>query len=323
MNSSRVYTAVTNHWPKIATGLVVAVGIAEFVAGGLSVDSSLELYLLSWGGITSGLWFLFDIAEKSLSDTSRQQLREIFKFDAGSALKSLPSSFASLFDYIFGDNHWTPKCLAASTLFSFVGVLVITSLALSLDLLNINAFGSLMEWLPAFLLIFVTGIAYNVIPDYVSLLETRWLVGKVQATKNLVLVLLLDLVLSFVLFIVWVWLLFVVPPLLLDITNPPVLTLEWVLGMMTFTGTDTGKGNSFTTGGVFGIFFYSTFITSIWLWLYAIAVLISRVLLKMNSGLGHVLKATDVETQPFRSLGFVSVLLVSILFLLGLPFVIW
>jgi len=71
-----------------------------------------------------------------------------------------------------------------------------------------------------------------------------------------------------------------------------------------------------------GIFFYSAFFTSVWLWLYAASVLVSRVLLRMNSGVGFLLRVTDVERQPFRSMGFVSIILVSGLFALGLPLVV-
>ena len=70
-----------------------------------------------------------------------------------------------------------------------------------------------------------------------------------------------------------------------------------------------------------GILFYSAFFTSVWLWIYAASVLVSRVLLQMNSGVGFLLRVTDVERQPFRSMGFVSVIIVSVLFALGLPLV--
>ena len=59
----------------------------------------------------------------------------------------------------------------------------------------------------------------------------------------------------------------------------------------------------------------------VWLWLYAASVLVSRVLLRMNSGVGFLLRVTDVERQPFRSMGFVSVIIVSARFALGLPLV--
>jgi hypothetical protein len=55
------------------------------------------------------------------------------------------------------------------------------------------------------------------------------------------------------------------------------------------------------------ISFYSAFFTSVWLWLYAASVMVSRVLIRMGGGVGFLLKVTDVEHQPFRSMGFVSV----------------
>ena len=41
----------------------------------------------------------------------------------------------------------------------------------------------------------------------------------------------------------------------------------------------------------------------------------------MNSGVGFLLRVTDVERQPFRSMGFVSIIIVSVLFAMGLPLV--
>ena len=71
----------------------------------------------------------------------------------------------------------------------------------------------------------------------------------------------------------------------------------------------------------FGLFFYSAFFTSIWLWLYVAAVTLSRGLLRMNNGVGLLIRVTDVEQQPFRSIGFVCVIVASAAFALGLPLV--
>ena len=56
-------------------------------------------------------------------------------------------------------------------------------------------------------------------------------------------------------------------------------------------------------GHTLQIAFYSAFFTSVWLWLYAGSVMASRLLLSMNSGVGFLLRVTDVEKQPFRSDG--------------------
>ena len=50
--SGRLYSAVTKYWPRIAAGLVVAVGLIEFVVGGLTSDSDLELYGFAWATTT-------------------------------------------------------------------------------------------------------------------------------------------------------------------------------------------------------------------------------------------------------------------------------
>ena len=41
----------------------------------------------------------------------------------------------------------------------------------------------------------------------------------------------------------------------------------------------------------------------------------------MSGGIGFLLRVTDVERQPLRSLEFVSVIIVSGIFALGLPMV--
>ena len=72
--SGTVYRTVTRYWPRIAVGLVAIAALAEWVVGGLTADTSVELYLMAWAGVTSGLWFLSDTAEKTLSEESRTQV---------------------------------------------------------------------------------------------------------------------------------------------------------------------------------------------------------------------------------------------------------
>ena len=83
----------------------------------------------------------------------------------------------------------------------------------------------------------------------------------------------------------------------------------------------TGTVRARSIGLPFGVFFYSAFLTSVWLWLYAVSVVLARSLVRAGRGVGFLLKLTDVENHPFRSMGFTSVVLVSLMFLAGLPFV--
>ena len=159
---------------------------------------------------------------------------------------------------------------------------------------------------------------FNFLPDYLSLLETRWAIRWMGRGKNVFLVLLLDFGLTCV---AWT----VVPSLILLLARPSVwpdysvvfmilapLRLVFQAGVLDVEGpVRTAVQLSFVT----------TFATSAWLWLYMMSVFLSRALLRMNNGVGFLLRATDVEKQPFRSMGFVSVIIVSALFALGLPLV--
>ena len=139
----------------------------------------------------------------------------------------------------------------------------------------------------------------NLIPDYVSLLETRWILklavrrSSVASIAGLVF---RDFFFTFCIGAAWWW--FSLE--LVDGFLPQAYRVVFMASMM-------------------GLL--STFLTSVWLWLYAASVLVSRVLLRMDSGVGFLLRVTDVEKQPFRSMGFVSVIIVSALFALGLPLV--
>ena len=56
--SGFLYRPVTRYWPRIAMGLVVTIGLLEFVVGGLTADSRLQFYVFAWATTTGGLWFL-------------------------------------------------------------------------------------------------------------------------------------------------------------------------------------------------------------------------------------------------------------------------
>jgi hypothetical protein len=160
----------------------------------------------------------------------------------------------------------------------------------------------------------------NFVPDYTSLLETRWAIRWMGRAGRLGRLIAVDALVTALisLFSIGLFYAVVVAPsmgrsfaigeLLVSVFWPPYAPLT--------------AENSEAFGLVLlSISFYSAFFTSAWLWLYALGTILARLLVRMNSGIGFLLRVTDVERQPFRSMGFVSVLIVSGLFLLGLPFV--
>lgn len=66
----------------------------------------------------------------------------------------------------------------------------------------------------------------------------------------------------------------------------------------------------------FEVFFLSTFFTSIWVWLYGISALLIRYLVSLGVNLRYLF--LDIDDKPLRSLGIVSVLIVTFAFSLAL-----
>ena len=324
-SSGRLYSLVTKQWHRVAAGVVVVIGFFELVIGGLTTDSRIDLYLTAWAATTAGIWFLFEKAETALSIETREKVAGwVRERELQSGIGSISGNFTVLFDRVFGERHLSWRCFFRSSLASLVFVLCVYLGAASFTL--DNSIERSPEYLPKVgdvrhILWYIA--FFNLIPDYLSLLETRWAITWARSSGRFLWVIVADAVLTGLIsaaFIIGV----VLTPPLIEVAVTPVTTGDlttrlfggelsgWLRGLFVDFGTDPREPG-------FAIFFYSAFFTSIWLWLYAASVLLSRLLLRMNDGLGFMLRVTDVERQPFRSMGFVGVVIVSTLFALGLP----
>jgi len=424
--SGRVYTAITRYWPRIAASLVGLAVVVEWAVGGLTSSSRLESYAFAWATATGGLWFLFDKAEKTLGEGSRLRVVDWVRGQRiGTALESIPAQFAWLFDRVFGERHLSARCFLASSAASLVSVAVVCAAWFALawpmesvvyaadhEVFRLTYDVTITGLIQKGGFVLALGLLFNVVPDFVSLLETRLVLRWMGRTGSVLRFIALDLVLTTLVSLGLILLsaqltlttpapgpmndgslsgsdpqpildLFTFAPAMgrlevpilvvevdavridLDAANPAVrsyfedvrwddedmarrvalnerrgfaptlpfpladplrtdMSEGWSDALSRIWGEDvdeaSGKG-LVTVGLPFGIFFYTAFFTSAWLWLYAASLLVSRALSRMNNGVGFLLSATDVEKHPLRSIGFVSVIIVSGLFLLGLPLV--
>jgi len=212
-SSGSLYIAITSYWPRIATGLVVLGVVLDFVIGKFSVGGSLEFYVFAWASTTGGLWFMFDKAEKALSPMSRATVVGwLGESDLKTTMGSIPSQFAMLFDKVFGERHLSVRSFARSSAASVLAVGMMLGLWVALRSpvaeLSFEQVGdyvglvgvppslvgpmvdSGVDWQPVgYLLIDIFGLAgeaasvlvlavlLNLIPDYLSLWETRLVLG--------------------------------------------------------------------------------------------------------------------------------------------------
>ena len=174
----------------------------------------------------------------------------------------------------------------------------------------------------------ITVVLCNIVPDYLSLFETRTALRLARRGWGLPSVLALDFVLTLVIAVLSVRAAVPVAMLLQD-SGMKLWTFDRVWRTLTtpvFVGSDftiSDIGIWDVTMGPWRIFLLSAFFTSAWLWLYAGSVVASRALLRATSGFGAILRVTDVQDRPFRVLGFVAVVIVSVFFCLGLAGCAW
>jgi class 3 adenylate cyclase len=309
-DSTRIYEEVTARWPRIALAVAVLTLAVGILSGGVVTDITLQTYVFAWAAATAGIWFLFDKAELAMSQESRNRLAAWLRHSGlWGAVDSVPAQFSELFDRVFGERHLTWRCFFRSAVASIVTVWVV-GLVWAVQ----NPPESVVDGLALFLGLTLAGILFNLVPDYVSLLETRYLLRRLDRGSRLPALLVVDLVVTGAVgfsgyAVAWV------------VTGGSVAELSAVF--MRAVSVEGGLSFEFQPGVTYtmplGLFFYSTFFTSAWLWLYAAAVLASRVMLTMNRGVGFLLRATDVEYQPFRAMGFVSISVLSAVFAVGLP----
>lgn len=327
-HSGRLYRAITTYWPRIALGFLIVAALADIVIGSLTADTRLEFYLLAWGTTTGALWFFFERLDKVTTLGARTEMSaRLLRLGRPPRMHLWSESFAALFDRIFGRKHLSWHCFRRSSVASivFVGVVALVYTALFPDVASTEAY----LWLVPL------AVTINLLADYLSLLETRLLlrwIGAGSAWYGVVMLLTFDV---FATGAIW-WVTANAMPELIseiisftrgggwDLIGPAGQSWglrEWAFWMWSRAQEALSLPPADGEAWTIQVLFLSTFFTSVWLWLHTLTLSVSAFLLRMNSGVGFLLGVTDVERQPFRSMGFVSVLIVSGLFALGLPFV--
>ena len=332
----RLVSVVTRHWARIAAGIVVLLGLAELTIGGITADSSVELWLTAWAATTGGLWFLAEKAERSLTHDVRSRVTVwLLEANLERSIASIPDQFAHLFDRVFGEKHWSRHCFNRSCAASFYSVMVVTIAAMSFGWVDsfvlspgIEVEGRALAALTLFSMIGPM-VVFNFLPDYLSLLETRWAIRWIDRSGRLLPVLAADAVATAFISLTGIIAalvamdfvgLFFSSTLDLVTERHPPQTIPWQV-ITTLIGVPSPSPADAALAPIIRISFASAFFTSVWLWLYVASVMFARSLVRVGGGVGLLLRVTDLERHPFRSVGFVTIILVSVVFLVALPLV--
>lgn len=199
-----------------------------------------------WGRAAAVAGALMGLTMLALGLLPKPQRETIALWLMGAATEvSWHQSFTTLFDAVFGRRHLSLRCFAVSAFFSLLaagGLWLVMGYA-GLFALRAASELTLGEFLTLALVI-------NVLADYVSLLETRWLLSLMPRARPWLAqagILALDLVLTAA--IIW---LAIFAYLQSPLHEGEIETFAEILGVFS----------------IFSVFFYSTFLTSVWTWAF-------------------------------------------------------
>lgn len=279
-------------------------------------------WVAAWLGLGSAIYVLFDRAEKVVKPEVREAISQWLQNRGhGEAAKNWPEAFAKVFDQVFGEKHLSGKCFlrssAASTAAAIVASLVI--FAVHPALIEPRFEQGLMKglWETAQLGFLFVGL--NTLPDYVSLLETRWVLARMRRTPAPVptlLLLMLDLLLTTLLIIAFL----VVLTIFVNIAfGRDWMRLYWIRKVLS-SPLDLAKAYFVFwrpfSGTPLAPLAYSTYLTSVWIWLYLLGGLALKTTHLLGLGVRWVGKVFDIKEQPLRSIGLVCNLGITVAFLI-------
>ena len=263
----------------------------------------------SFGVVLAFFWKLEDLA----SPRAKKDIANwLMRVDVPGVASHWPNHFALLFDTIFGKMHLSWRCFARSCLASVfaVGVMIVVWYRLNPDAVEI--FTGIYGLSASVALITALAVILNVLPDYFSLLESRFVIDLMKDCKKaicFVSLIFLDICLTVAIFMLsLVSLVIFVNVIILGESIQHYDVNYFSKELRKLTSMENTRDEP-----AFGIFFYSTFFTSFWVWIYAAAVGTAR-FLNASANVIRLLKwFLDIEGHPIRSIGVIAGLMTAVL----------
>lgn len=263
-----------------------------------------------------GLIMAFAIYMDSITTPSTKKwLSEFLSAENSPLLKIIlecPRLFIESFDSLFGKNHLSMKCFIRSSLASIIVILIIGFVLRghsSFNPFSLDIVSSGIAGIVYVMFLLILSILLNIIPDYISLLETRYIIHKSidRNIKYLVFIILLDFFISGIIYI-----------LIAGSISYAVLSimqtnlLKYYLNIYNYMY----HFASMCLGGGYTIFFLSTYFTSFWMYMLLIFGITIKIAHPLNKFCLNIFKHLVVEEKPFQSSGLLLIMLFTIIAIL-------
>lgn len=288
---------------------------------------------LAAGAALAGIvWKFFERVEGVLKDQTKLEVAAwLVGVRVGPKVAPWPGTFTSIFDQVFGARHFSWKCFwrsaLASLLVGVIGLAILLAIAdqryaeegtsivdIVYSVAMTVAFGqylavsaALHPWLVLthldqgdiffnvfiVLLTLTVMLVTNILPDYLSLLETRFILRLMQRSK--------------------------------PVTNAGLLVFDGIVTVASSLAWNTIVFRilqKYSTGelpnatdlvSLAGMWFvYPALFTSLWLWLYAGSGFLLKAARRFDLGFDWFNRKFDIEKKPLQSIGFVAGAIVAV-----------
>jgi len=272
------------------------------------------------GGILAGIvWKFFERVESVLNEDTKLEIARWLRlksFETGLRTDNSanwPGTFLQIFNRVFGERHLSWKCVwrttVASVFFGFLGALVVVPFIMgwhgdpSLDVFALYEYGPV---------VLILALTLSVLPDYLSLFETRLILNIMRGSTSFwwPVLMVLDLLFTIGTAIIWstTFLAIVLQSIQYLVGEPdPEFTLvrSWQFVRIYLFGREFPFGLMFIPSAIF---------TSIWLWLYAGSGFLLKFARRFDIGFDWFNRKFDIEKKPLQSIGLVAGALLALVY---------
>lgn len=260
-------------------------------------------------GLATGTAKVFEWFDKMLNDKARLALSRWLKnLPRDPDLESWTLVFPKLIDRVFGPDALSLSFIFRSCIASVFAVTAVTLIWIrsSLGPRHVDR-DTLVAYLSGVLFELILAFVVNFVPDYCSLLISRLIVRRMAKTSSVVATIIL---------------------LLLDTISTAFLAFfftsaAYMMALFLMGGVSGGDSEQTTILDILNFrrphpigqyalpLFYSSFFTSIWVWLYVIAGLSVKTLRSMSFVWARIRPWLDIDQKPMIALGRVAGSLVA------------
>jgi hypothetical protein len=276
-------------------------------------------------GVGLGLFYgavkFFDLVGDRLNEDTRLEIAVwLLGVKTAERVQNWPETFTKVFDRLFGTRHLSWKCFWRSCVITYLALLI-GGLVYSPELLSfyIPPFvGLVTTILQLLFLLIVAGLILlctNALPDYVSLLKSRYLLRFMASQRSFIvmsLLVLFDVLLTLTIGAAGI-------DLGLRFTNfisggrpTEALTIRWLIGMYTHPFSLSRMAQEGRPE--YPMLIFPAFFTIIWTLLYASSGFLLKTARRFDVGFEWFNRHMDIEKKPLQSIGIVAGVIVAVVY---------